>query len=84
MNPRINCIFLLKGHCGPPTEAMMVKLVDVPSMEYYAKDGKGEVRLNTVQDYMRPRFYYFMYRRFAQRVHAYSKDIIRILKRQLK
>jgi long-chain acyl-CoA synthetase len=31
------------GHCGPPLECVMVKLVDIPEMDYYAKDNKGEV-----------------------------------------
>lgn len=31
------------GHCGPPLSCCMVKLVDVPDMNYFAKDGKGEV-----------------------------------------
>ena len=32
------------GHVGPPLPCNKIKLVDVPEMEYYAKDGKGEVR----------------------------------------
>lgn len=32
-----------KGHCGPPLPCNVVKLVDVPEMDYYAKDNKGEV-----------------------------------------
>lgn len=31
------------GHVGPPVACNYVKLIDVPEMEYYAKDGKGEV-----------------------------------------
>ncbi|XP_046839052.1 long-chain-fatty-acid--CoA ligase 5-like [Xenia sp. Carnegie-2017] len=31
------------GHVGPPLPCNMVKLVDVPDMDYYAKDGAGEV-----------------------------------------
>lgn len=31
------------GHCGPPLPCNVVKLVDVPEMDYYAKDNKGEV-----------------------------------------
>ena len=34
------------GHCGPPLESVMIKLVDIPEMGYYAKDGKGEVSIN--------------------------------------
>lgn len=29
---------------GPPLPCNKIKLVDVPDMQYYAKDGKGEVR----------------------------------------
>ena len=32
------------GHVGPPLPCNKIKLVDVPEMEYFAKDGKGEVR----------------------------------------
>ncbi|XP_046560300.1 LOW QUALITY PROTEIN: long-chain-fatty-acid--CoA ligase 5-like [Haliotis rubra] len=31
------------GHCGPPLACNYVKLVDVPEMDYFAKDCKGEV-----------------------------------------
>ncbi|XP_071107343.1 long-chain-fatty-acid--CoA ligase 5-like [Haliotis cracherodii] len=31
------------GHCGPPLACNYVKLVDVPEMDYFAKDLKGEV-----------------------------------------
>lgn len=31
------------GHVGPPIPCCMVKLVDVPEKDYYAKDGEGEV-----------------------------------------
>ncbi|XP_068706539.1 long-chain-fatty-acid--CoA ligase 1-like [Montipora foliosa] len=31
------------GHVGPPMPCNKIKLVDVPDMDYYAKDGKGEV-----------------------------------------
>nr|AKC01515.1 long-chain fatty acid CoA ligase 1 [Meretrix meretrix]AKE13176.1 long-chain fatty acid CoA ligase 1 [Meretrix meretrix] len=31
------------GHCGPPLPCNIVKLVDVPEMDYYAKDNKGEI-----------------------------------------
>ena len=36
--------FFIVGHVGPPLPCNKIKLVDVPEMEYYAKDGKGEVR----------------------------------------
>jgi long-chain acyl-CoA synthetase len=36
------------GHCGPPVESVMVKLIDIPEMNYYAKDGKGEVYTSLV------------------------------------
>lgn len=31
------------GHVGPPLPCCHVKLVDVPDMNYYARDGKGEI-----------------------------------------
>jgi len=31
------------GHVGPPAPCSRIKLCDVPDMDYYAKDGKGEV-----------------------------------------
>lgn len=31
------------GHCGPPTPCCTMKLVDVPEMNYFAKDNRGEV-----------------------------------------
>ncbi|CAG01617.1 unnamed protein product, partial [Tetraodon nigroviridis] len=31
------------GHVGAPLPCSMVKLVDIPDMKYYAKDGKGEI-----------------------------------------
>ncbi|GIX87467.1 hypothetical protein CDAR_30822 [Caerostris darwini] len=31
------------GHVGPPISCCHIKLVDVPEMEYYSKDGKGEI-----------------------------------------
>lgn len=33
----------LPGHVGAPLPCSLVKLVDIPEMSYYAKDGKGEV-----------------------------------------
>ena len=37
------CVSFLSGHVGPPLPCNKIKLVDVPEMEYYAKEGKGEV-----------------------------------------
>ncbi|XP_023214161.1 long-chain-fatty-acid--CoA ligase 5-like [Centruroides sculpturatus] len=34
------------GHVGPPIPCCKIKLVDVPEMEYYASENKGEVRKN--------------------------------------
>ena len=34
------------GHCGPPLPCNIVKLIDVPEMDYYAKDNKGEVTVH--------------------------------------
>ncbi|EDO46335.1 predicted protein [Nematostella vectensis] len=31
------------GHVGPPMPCTKIKLVDVPDMNYFAKDGKGEI-----------------------------------------
>lgn len=31
------------GHVGPPLPCCMIKLVDVPEKDYFAKDGKGEI-----------------------------------------
>lgn len=31
------------GHCGPPVVNMMVKLVDVPEMNYFADKNQGEI-----------------------------------------
>ncbi|XP_031548875.1 long-chain-fatty-acid--CoA ligase 1-like [Actinia tenebrosa] len=31
------------GHVGPPMPCNKIKLVDVPEMNYFAKDGKGEI-----------------------------------------
>ena len=31
------------GHVGPPLPGLHIKLVDVPEMNFYAKDGIGEV-----------------------------------------
>ena len=38
------CSYFVLGHVGPPMPCNKIKLVDVPDMDYYAKDGKGEVR----------------------------------------
>ncbi len=38
------CIFYsTAGHVGPPVPCNIIKLVDVEEMEYFAKDGQGEV-----------------------------------------
>ncbi|XP_061584896.1 long-chain-fatty-acid--CoA ligase 1 isoform X2 [Cololabis saira] len=31
------------GHVGPPLPCAMVKVVDIPDMNYYAKNGEGEI-----------------------------------------
>uniref|UniRef100_A0A7E4W672 Long-chain-fatty-acid--CoA ligase n=1 Tax=Panagrellus redivivus TaxID=6233 RepID=A0A7E4W672_PANRE len=31
------------GHCGPPATCSVIRLDDVPELQYFAKDGKGEV-----------------------------------------
>lgn len=36
---------VILGHVGPPLPCSKVKLVDVPEMDYFAKDQKGEVSL---------------------------------------
>jgi hypothetical protein len=36
-------MFLSTGTVGPPLVCCAIKLVDIPEMEYYAKDNKGEV-----------------------------------------
>ena len=33
----------IAGHVGPPLPCNIIKLIDVPEMEYYAKNGEGEV-----------------------------------------
>ena len=38
----MDCI--VTGDVGCPIVCNLVKLVDVPDMEYYAKDGRGEVK----------------------------------------
>lgn len=37
-------VFCCTGHVGVPIACNYVKLIDVPEMEYYAKDGIGEVK----------------------------------------
>ena len=34
---------MISGHVGPPLSCNYVKLADVPEMDYYAADNKGEV-----------------------------------------
>ncbi|EDV21206.1 uncharacterized protein TRIADDRAFT_50825 [Trichoplax adhaerens] len=31
------------GHVGPPSMSVKIKLIDVPEMDYYIKDNKGEI-----------------------------------------
>ena len=33
------------GHVGAPLPCNLIKLVDVPEMDYYAKNNEGEVRI---------------------------------------
>ncbi|CAB3401784.1 unnamed protein product [Caenorhabditis bovis] len=33
------------GHCGAPAPCTLLKLGDVPDLNYYARDGRGEVRI---------------------------------------
>uniref|UniRef100_A0A8R1DZ20 long-chain-fatty-acid--CoA ligase n=1 Tax=Caenorhabditis japonica TaxID=281687 RepID=A0A8R1DZ20_CAEJA len=33
------------GHCGAPAACALIKLADVPDLNYYSKDGKGEIRI---------------------------------------
>ena len=40
------------GHVGPTQPCVMTKLVDVPDMNYYSKDNKGEVREDIKEDYI--------------------------------
>ena len=37
-------LFFVAGHVGPPIPCNIVKVVDVEEMEYFAKNGQGEVR----------------------------------------
>lgn len=41
--PAAACVCVPPGHVGAPLPCSMVKLVDVPEMQYYAQDGVGEV-----------------------------------------
>lgn len=35
----------VSGHVGAPLPCAMVKLTDIPDMNYYAKNGEGEVSI---------------------------------------
>ncbi len=56
-------IFVL-GHVGPPVPFCRIKLADVPELDYFAKDGKGEVTTFSI-DHLRDRYSpptYFIFR----------------------
>jgi len=38
------------GYVGPPSPVNMVKLVDVPEMDYYAKNQQGEASNYVIVD----------------------------------
>ena len=37
------CVMSAAGYVGPPWPTNIVRIVDVPEMDYYAKNQKGEV-----------------------------------------
>lgn len=44
------------GHCGGPATCTVLKLADVPEMNYYASEGKGEIVVkgpNNTQGYFK-------------------------------
>ena len=41
--PLLHQVFFPSGHVGVPVPCVEIKLVDVPEMDYYAKQNKGEV-----------------------------------------
>jgi len=44
----IICLFFSEGIVGPPLTNCHIKLADIPEMDYFAKDNKGEVCCYTV------------------------------------
>ena len=40
----IGPLFSAAGHVGVPLACCMMKVVDVPEMDYYAKNQEGEVK----------------------------------------
>lgn len=49
------------GHCGAPAPCALVKLGDVPDLNYFAKDGKGEVRMKVISRAHLQQFTHFCY-----------------------
>lgn len=46
---KLKCDFCVySGHVGPPLPCNLMKLVDVPEMNYLAANGEGEVRSDTL------------------------------------
>ena len=70
------------GHCGPPLESAMIKLVDIPEMGYFSKDSKGEVSIQLYAVGIRIQFSSFL--RYAVRVQRLLKDILNYQIKQLK
>lgn len=71
--------FSFVGQVGPPLPCNHVKLVDVPEMDYYAKDGKGEVRCHMTYNWCTE----FAYRCVLEEP-TWCLDITRILNEQKK